>query len=166
MFARINSFVVFIQKQENVYSFINADKSITLDKTFLTDTVRNTDWSISRKQSNKFWFWHIPFGTEAEDVRQHMKNKNVDISNIKIEPISYEDQFCGFIMEVSETILIPGKHFKDLEFVKSEENFWPPGWLKKSFKNQATTEESSRAKPRRLGKTIHLQKGYDVRGCS
>ena len=32
---RANSFVVFIQKREFIYPFINVDKSIELDKTFL-----------------------------------------------------------------------------------------------------------------------------------
>ena len=137
---RANTFVVFIQKREFIYPFINVDKSIDLDKTFLPENVKRNDWSIT-PQNNKLWLYHFPFGTTEEDIRNHMKKKGVDDSQIHIEPMSHKKEFVGYIIEHRASI--PGTHFKDLDFVRSDTDFWPPGWSKKRFRNKSTLENEA-----------------------
>ena len=138
---RANSFVVFIQKREHIYPFINVDQSIDLDRRFLPENVQRNDWSIT-KQTYQLWLWQIPFGTTEEDIRNHMKKKGVDVSQIHIEPMSHKEEFVGFVIELKEDI--PGTHFKDLNFVRPDKDFWPPGWSKKRFRNKNVLDNEAK----------------------
>ena len=137
---RANSFVVFIQKREFLYPFINVDKSIYLDKTFLQENIKRNEWSIT-PQNNQLWLWHIPFSTTEADIRNHLEKKGVDNSKIFIESMSHREEFVGFMIELREDI--PGTHFKDHEFVRSDRDFWPPGWSKKRLRNRNQLENEA-----------------------
>ena len=137
---RANSFVVFIQKRELLYPFINVDKSISLDKTFLQENTKRNNWSITL-QNNQLWLWHIPFGTTEADIRNHLEKKDVDNSKIFIESMSHKGEFVGFMIELREDI--PGTHFKGHDFVRSDSDFWPPGWSKKRLRNRNQLENEA-----------------------
>ena len=70
-----------------------------------------------------------------------MKKKGVDDSQIHIEPMSHKKEFVGYIIEHRASI--PGTHFKDLDFVRPDTDFWPPGWSKKRFRNRSTLENEA-----------------------
>ena len=154
---RANSFVVFIQKRQEVNTKIASKPNILLDKTFLPDKIKKSKDGTIGKRTNTVWLWHFPFNVQEKDVKEHLETMKLDISTLKIEELFYpplnsnmlnlpdsiqqnkkeeiekakkvERQFVGFAIELLlDTSPI---HFEDIS--RGENNFWPPGWSSKSY---------------------------------
>ena len=142
---RANSRVVFILKTNGMDYRIVKRSDIVLDRTFLPKKVQ---MGKLRRQSNTVWLWQIPHGVLEENVRDHLYEKSLDSTEIRIEKLFYppmnpkmsceeaknlEVQFVGFSIEV---LLSSAIRFEDIGF--QERNFWPPGWCSKVYKGGAS----------------------------
>ena len=142
---RANSFVVFIQKINDVDYQIIKSQDIVLDRTFLPKKFHNEE-NISRP-SNKVWLWHIPHGVKEKDVREYLNEKKVDTSTLEIKKLFYPPKISemksekGLISEEDETRQFVGysievltsSHIKFMDLGVGVRHFWPPGWCSKAY---------------------------------